>query len=116
MTDICTDDSRAMEYLEMENNDLRQQVEEVELQNIWLQESADLANQERQVMSENLSRERATFKEEATKMNRQITEKCVSLSNLVDEYQKILDMYVAHTQVKLCTNKLEELRKQGGYL
>jgi len=109
--DDCIDD-----WLAIEVNDLRQQIEEVELQNIWLTESSEKAIAERKEMQATLSKERATFRDEASDMNKQITSKCVALSDLVDEYQLVLDQYVFHTHVKLNTQKLEELRKRGGYI
>ena len=47
--------------------------------------------------------------------NKKVVIKAVKLSNLVDEYQQILDKYVTLTGTKLVTNKLNTLREQGGY-
>ena len=110
------EDSPVDDWLEIENNDLRQQVEEVDLQNEWLQEAADKAIEAKKKMTDTLSRERATFRDESTEKNHQITNKCVALSNLCDEYQLVLDKYVEHTGMKLTTTKLNQLKEKGGYL
>jgi len=116
MTDNFIGDSPIDEWLQIEVADLRQEIEEVELQNIWLTESSEKAIADRNKMVDTLARERTTFKDHATEMNRSITSKCCALVDLVDEYQRVLDQYVFHTHVKLNTQKLEELRKRGGYI
>jgi hypothetical protein len=49
------------------------------------------------------------------KKNEAVAHKAVFLSNLVDEYQRILDNYIEMTGTKLITSELQRLRKEGGY-
>ena len=55
------------------------------------------------------------FRYEAVMQNKIISDRAAALSNLVDEYDRILDRYVCLTNTKLITNKLNQLRKHGGY-
>jgi len=53
--------------------------------------------------------------ENMTEKNKTITTRMLALSDIVDEYDIILNRYIALTNTKLVTNKLNELRKRGGY-
>ena len=53
--------------------------------------------------------------ENMTEKNKTITTRMLALSDIVDEYDVILDRYIAFTNTKLVTSKLNELRKRGGY-
>jgi hypothetical protein len=58
---------------------------------------------------------RRNFDIEVAKKNNGIALRAVALSNLVDEYQRVLDQYISLTGTKLVTNKLIQLRERGGY-
>jgi hypothetical protein len=58
---------------------------------------------------------RESFEEKLFNTNNDLTNKCLVYTDLVEEYHRILKQYVGYCNVKLTTNKLNDLRKKGGY-
>jgi hypothetical protein len=56
------------------------------------------------------------FNEEMTLKQRPLVEKMLHLTSLVEEYERIMTKYISLTSTNLTTTKLQQLRKQGGYL
>lgn len=98
-------------------------------ENLMLQDELDTTQEALQEATEQWDKYRDKYVEARNKVrrikqetidnmnedNREITNKWVALSNIVDEYDIILDRYIAFTNTKLVTTKLNDLRKRGGY-
>lgn len=56
---------------------------------------------------------RDDFNSKLTSANRELTTKLIIYSDLFDEYESIIQMYVSQTGVQLITNKIKQLRQRG---
>ena len=97
---------------------------------LLLQDELDTTQDELQETTENLRKatdkvaklkwDMRTIKQDTidsiNEKNTDITTRMLALSDVVDEYDKVLNKYVALTNTKLVTTKLNELRSKGGYL
>lgn len=90
----CDEQQDQLDILENRNEDLIEENREIELR--------------MEALKQNIA-------DEARKENATIANKAIALSNIVDEYNRVLDQYVVYTGAKLMTDKLKRLLKEGGF-
>jgi hypothetical protein len=56
----------------------------------------------------------ASIQDKIDSMNGELRKKAMIYLDLIAEYETVLKFYAMHTQVKLATSKITELRKRGG--
>jgi len=103
------------EWLAIENDELRQQLEDMELTLVIEHDIMLKAIRDKELADIRAEQIKREWKEKQHDINATLTCKMVVLTDIVKEYEKILSMYVERTSVKLGTNKLDTLLKDGGF-
>ena len=101
-------------YIAQENDELRQQLEEMELEIFSAKEQSNIYYGKMLDANKNLEWTRRQLAEKTSEENIQLTHKVCLMADIIQEYENLLAQYVGYTQVKLTTNRLNELKKRGG--
>lgn len=110
-----TDVESDLEFLEDEVRCLEADKEELEIENHELLEANSQARERALNVEREMSSLKSTFDDKLFETNNELTMKCLVYTDIIEEYHRLLQQYAGYCRVRLTTNKLNDLRKKGGY-
>jgi chromosome segregation ATPase len=100
-------------YCAAEIDELRQQVEELEIDNESIRSKLHNYRAKFSWAQGKYDSLKADFEEKVSEANDSLRSKTMIYLSLINEYEKIIDQYATSTGIKLITNTIDNLRKRG---
>lgn len=103
------------DWLAIENDELRQQLEDMELTVAIEHDIMLTARKENEKAQVELAQYKRQWSDVQREENKRLTKKVLLLTSILSEYENLLDQYVHSTSVKLTNNRLNQLLQEGGF-
>jgi hypothetical protein len=101
-------------WVEQEVDNLKQDLEEAEVLRVRAEMQCVTAQREVEKWSAKFHDIKQNIDNRVDEMNGKVRQKAMIYLDLIAEYETVLAVYEGHSQVRLITSKIHNLRKRGG--